>query len=196
MDPDVRYVTTQDGVRIAYTLAGSGSPHVLSPGVMTSHVQLEWSHPVMSQLLGELARHNTLIRFDPRGSGLSDRVLPETLDDYLRDIEAIVERTGLRRFGLTGLQLSSPATIAFAARRPTPPRPAPPSYPYTQKETLPWKSSKPSAPSPPSASSRTSPSRPTLPGASSRPPGSQQRSERRPLHTVAIAGHEHMRRLW
>jgi len=118
MDPDVRYVTTQDGVRIAYTLAGSGSPHVLSPGVMTSHVQLEWSHPVMSQLLGELARHNTLIRFDPRGSGLSDRVLPETLDDYLRDIEAIVERTGLRRFGLTGLQLSSPATIAFAARHP------------------------------------------------------------------------------
>src|SRR6266516_1638987 len=97
MDPDVRYATTQDGVRIAYTLAGSGSPHVLSPGVMTSHVQLEWSHPVMSQLLGELARNNTLIRVGPGASRLSDRVLPATLDDYLRDIEAIVERTGLRR---------------------------------------------------------------------------------------------------
>ena len=118
MEPEVRYVTTSDGVRIAYTVTGSGPPHVLSPGLMTSHVQLEWSHPVMSQLLGEFARYSTLIRFDPRGSGLSDRVLPEALDDYVRDMEAVVKRTNLNEFALTGLQLSAPAAISFAACHP------------------------------------------------------------------------------
>ena len=67
-------------------------------------------------LLSEFARYNTLIRFDPRGSGLSDRVLGQTLDEFVLDIEAVVGRTGFREFALVAVQLGTPAAIAFAAR--------------------------------------------------------------------------------
>ena len=70
MEPEVRYCTTADGVRIAYTVTSDGPPIVSCMEPIVSHVQLEWSHSVASRLLAELARHNTLIRFDFRGSGL------------------------------------------------------------------------------------------------------------------------------
>src|SRR5437879_4689245 len=98
MEPAVHYVTTTDGVRIAYTAAGEGPPVLLCVETMTSHVQLEWSRPVIGPIQREMARHNTLIRFDPRGSGLSDRVLAKTLDDSVLDVEAVVERAGFREF--------------------------------------------------------------------------------------------------
>jgi pimeloyl-ACP methyl ester carboxylesterase len=118
MQPEVRYCTTEDGVRIAYTVTGSGTPLVLYPEPMAAHAQLCWSHPNFGVFLRELARRNTLIMFDPRGTGLSQRVHGQTLDDYVLDIEAVVKRTGLRTFGFVGMQLSTPATIAFASRYP------------------------------------------------------------------------------
>src|SRR5207247_11388069 len=116
MDPEVRYCMTTDGVRIAYTVTGEGPPILFCPESPVSHVQLEWSRPVIGPLLREFARHNTLIRFDPRGSGLSDRMLPQSLNDWVLDIEAVVERTGLSEFAMSAVQLGTPAAIAFAAR--------------------------------------------------------------------------------
>jgi len=116
MEPEVRYCTTTDGVRIAYTVTGVGPPVVFCWDPIVSHVLLEWSHPLIKALLGELARSNTVIRFDPRCCGLSDRVLPQTLDEWILDIEAVVKRTGFREFALMAVQLASPPAIAFAAR--------------------------------------------------------------------------------
>ena len=116
MEPAVHYVMTADGVRIAYTVTGNGPPILFCSELVSSHVQLEWSQPVMGPLLSEFARYNTLIRFDPRGSGLSDRVLGQTLDEFVLDIEAVVGRTGFREFALVAVQLGTPAAIAFAAR--------------------------------------------------------------------------------
>jgi len=48
---------------------------VLGAWVVSNHVQLEWSQPVMGPLLSEFARYNTLIRFDPRGSGLENSIV-------------------------------------------------------------------------------------------------------------------------
>ncbi len=116
MEPEVRYCMTSDGVRIAYTVTGEGPPVVVCWDPIASHVQLEWSHPLFESLFGEFARFNTVIRFDPRGCGLSDRVLPQTLDGWVLDIEAVVKRTGFREFALMGGQVGSPPAIAFAAR--------------------------------------------------------------------------------
>jgi class 3 adenylate cyclase len=116
MEPEVHYVTTDDGVRIAYTVSGDGPPVVVCWDAIASHVQLEWSHPLIKVLFGELTRSNTVIRFDTRGCGLSDRVLPQTLDELVLDIEAVVQRTGFREFALMGFQFGSPPAIAFAAR--------------------------------------------------------------------------------
>jgi len=115
-EPEVRYCTTEDDVRIAYTVTGDGPPVVVCGDPIASHVQLEWSHPLFKVLFGELARSNTVIRFDPRGCGLSDRVLPQTLDEWVLDIEAVVKRAGFHEFALMGLQVGSPPAIAFAAR--------------------------------------------------------------------------------
>jgi class 3 adenylate cyclase/pimeloyl-ACP methyl ester carboxylesterase len=118
MEPEVRYCTTPDGVRIAYAVAGSGPPLVYCVEPITSHVQLEWSHPGAGRILRAHAKHNSLVRLDFRGSGLSDRVLPGSLDDSVLDIEAVVERTGLDQFALYANLGSTLPAVVFAARHP------------------------------------------------------------------------------
>ena len=118
MEPQVQYCTTSDGVRIAYTTTGAGPPHVFVTEQVVSHVQLESSQPVFRRLLGGLARHNTLIRFDGRNTGLSDRGLEIEADSTKLDIEAVVRRVGLEAFALTGVQLQSVGVIRFAAEHP------------------------------------------------------------------------------
>jgi pimeloyl-ACP methyl ester carboxylesterase len=118
MEPDVRYCTTADGVRIAYTVTGEGPVNVSIIDPIVSHVALEWSHPVSKRILEETARYFTLVRFDSRGTGLSERVLPTSLDDTLLDIEAVVERLRLDQFTLQANTTSTPTAIAFATRHP------------------------------------------------------------------------------
>jgi class 3 adenylate cyclase/pimeloyl-ACP methyl ester carboxylesterase len=118
MEPEVRYCTTGDGVRIAYSISGSGSPLLFCVEPMISHTQLEWSHPVAGRFLRAHALHNTLIRLDLRGSGLSDRVLPKELSDWVLDIETVIERTGFPQFAMEANLSATPPTIAFAARHP------------------------------------------------------------------------------
>jgi class 3 adenylate cyclase len=118
MQPDVRYCTTTDGVRIAYTVTGDGPPLVSLLDGIVSHVALEWSHPVMKRILEEEARLLTLVRLDSRGTGLSDRVSPASLDEVVLDLEAVVERLALKRFALHANTTSVHGAILFAARHP------------------------------------------------------------------------------
>ncbi|HEV8574529.1 MAG TPA: alpha/beta hydrolase [Dehalococcoidia bacterium] len=118
MEPEVRYSTTTDGVRIAYAVVGQGPPLLYCVEPIASHMQLEWSHIGSGRILRRHAQHNTLIRLDFRGSGLSDRVIATTLEDEVLDIEAVVARTGLTQFALYANLSSSLAAIAFAAGHP------------------------------------------------------------------------------
>ena len=118
MEPEVRYCTTADGVRIAYTVTGDGPVYLSLLDPIVSHVGLEWSHPLHAPHLELEARYFKLVRMDPRGAGLSERVVPKTLDDTLLDIEAVVEKLGLRSFTLHSNTSATPTAIAFAARHP------------------------------------------------------------------------------
>ena len=93
-------------------------PHLWAWESVASHVQLEWSQPVWGRYLEELARHNKLIRYDARGSGLSDRIQPAGVEDQLLDLEAVVARLGLDAFALSANQSMSPVALMFAARYP------------------------------------------------------------------------------
>jgi class 3 adenylate cyclase/alpha-beta hydrolase superfamily lysophospholipase len=120
--PPVQYCTTSDGIRIAYTVSGSGQPLVFMTETVVSHTQLEWSHPVFGALVRRLAERLTLIRFDARGSGLSDRVRApgpdENLYASLDDLEAVTQKIGIDRFGLCSIQIAAMGAIRYAASNP------------------------------------------------------------------------------
>jgi pimeloyl-ACP methyl ester carboxylesterase/DNA-binding CsgD family transcriptional regulator len=66
-----------------------------------------------------LARNRRLVRYDARGCGLSDWDVPEfSLDVWLRDLEAVVDAAGLKRFSLLGISQGGPIAIAYAVRHP------------------------------------------------------------------------------
>ncbi len=112
----MRYALTPDGVRIAFATAGRGSPLVRAPNAPFSHCQLEWPQGTFFE---RLCRHRMVVPFDPRGTGLSDRVVEDySLDARLLDIDAVADALGLNSFALHGIGFSGPLVIAYAARNP------------------------------------------------------------------------------
>jgi pimeloyl-ACP methyl ester carboxylesterase len=119
MEPVIQYAMTSDGVNVAFSVLGEGSPLVFLPVLPLSHLQVEWQMPGMREFLEAFAVRHTVIRFDARGLGLSDRHDSErTLDAHLRDLEAVVAKLGLQKFALFGASYSGPMAIRYAARHP------------------------------------------------------------------------------
>jgi pimeloyl-ACP methyl ester carboxylesterase len=66
-----------------------------------------------------LSRRHRLIRYDERGCGLSDRDIPPPgFEEWVRDLETVVDAAGLDRFPLLGLSQGAPVAITYAARHP------------------------------------------------------------------------------
>jgi len=116
MEQQIRFCTASDGVRIAYAIVGDGPPVVYATGWPT-HLELEWEAPSSRSFLETLAQGCTLVRYDMRGTGLSDRDADDfTLDALTRDLEAVVEHVGLDRFDLVSLGvLAGPIAMTYAA---------------------------------------------------------------------------------
>ncbi len=114
----IRFGTARDGVRIAFATAGEG-PALVRVNNWFTHLELDWTNPVWRHWSEALAERRMLIRYDPRGSGLSDRdVLDISLDALVSDLEAVVDSLKLRRFSLIGLCQGGAIAIAYAARHP------------------------------------------------------------------------------
>ena len=119
MEPRIQYAKTSDGVNIAYFKLGSGPPLLTVHAIPYSHLELEWAHPGYRSWDERLARGTTLVRYDNRGSGLSDRGIESfTLDDLILDIEAVAGRLGLEKLALLGISQGATVATAFAARHP------------------------------------------------------------------------------
>src|SRR5688500_2463253 len=121
MDPTgqrLRFCTAPDGVRIAYALTGDGPPLVKAANWL-SHLEFDWVSPVWRHWLTELSRNNTLIRYDERGNGLSDRDVDDLgFEAWVSDLETVVEARGLDRFPLFGMSQGGAVAIAYAVRHP------------------------------------------------------------------------------
>jgi pimeloyl-ACP methyl ester carboxylesterase/DNA-binding CsgD family transcriptional regulator len=114
----IRFCTAPDGVRLAYATVGKGPPLVRAAHWMT-HLEFDWESPVWRPWLTELARHNTLVRYDQRGCGLSDRDAGDiSFAAWLSDLETVVDAAGLARFVLFGASQSASLAIAYAAKHP------------------------------------------------------------------------------
>ena len=85
-----------------------------------SHVQLEWQQPMLRATYSRVvAQGRMLVRFDPRGVGLSDRDVDDlSLDAWLLDMEAVVDHLGLKTFGLLGLEHGGLTAMGYAVRHP------------------------------------------------------------------------------
>ena len=118
-EPRIQYAKTKDGVSIAYWTLGEGMPFVYMPWMGISHIELEWQFPEIRRWYERLAQKRILVRYDGRGSGLSDRDVADfSLEAHVMDLEAVVDRLGLESFALYGEAYAGPVAIAYAARHP------------------------------------------------------------------------------
>jgi len=114
----IRFVSGQDGVRICYATHGKGPPLVKAANWL-SHVDLDWNSPVWRHWLRDLSAEHTLVRYDERGCGLSEREVADlSFESWVRDLECVVDAIGLRRFPLLGVSQGGAVAIAYAARHP------------------------------------------------------------------------------
>lgn len=114
----LRFCTSSDGVRLAYASVGSGPPLVKAANWL-SHIEYDWRSPIWRHWIDALARGRTLIRYDTRGCGLSDREPAEvSFEAWVRDLEAVVDAAGLERFPLLGISQGGAVAVAYAVRHP------------------------------------------------------------------------------
>jgi len=119
VEQQIRFCTTTDGIGIAYATVGDGPPVVYATGWPT-HLELEWEALSTRTFLESLAEGCTLIRYDMRGTGLSDQDVDDfSLATLTRDLEAVVVHLGLSGFDLVSLGvLGGPIAMTFAAGHP------------------------------------------------------------------------------
>jgi pimeloyl-ACP methyl ester carboxylesterase len=114
----IRFCRSRDGTRLAYAVCGSGPP-IVWIGHWIRHLDLDWSCLVWRPWLSMLSRDFTVIRFDWRGCGLSDRgELDYSPERYLEDCEAVVDAAQLQSFVMIGMAHGGSTGIAYAARHP------------------------------------------------------------------------------
>src|SRR4029450_9510442 len=115
----VEYVTTSDGVRIAYARRGRGQVVVWMPPIPARHIELEWKQPDDRRWLEWLASRYTLVQYDPRGMGLSDRNVGSfSLEAFERDLDAVVGRVATGAVSLFAKVNSGAMAVAYAAHHP------------------------------------------------------------------------------
>ncbi len=118
LEQEIQSFTTSDGVRIAYTIGGSGPPLVRAIDWL-NHLDFEWKNPFRRLWFSQIMRHNMLLRYDQRGSGLSDWNVDDfSFERSLSDFEELIDAVGFDRFALVGSCQGGPIGAAYAARHP------------------------------------------------------------------------------
>lgn len=114
----VHFTNSFDGTRIAYAYSGTGPPLVKAATFM-SHLEYDWESPVWRHWLEEFTHDHTLIRYDERGNGLSDRDVKDlSFEAWVRDLEAVVDAAGVNQFPLFANSQAGTVAIAYTVRNP------------------------------------------------------------------------------
>jgi DNA-binding SARP family transcriptional activator/pimeloyl-ACP methyl ester carboxylesterase len=114
----VQTCMAQDGVRLAYARVGEGPPLVKAANWL-NHLEFDFASPVWRHWIEAFSRDYSFLRYDERGTGLSDwDVFDISFDAFVRDLETVVDAAGLERFPLLGLSQGCAISIAYAVRHP------------------------------------------------------------------------------
>jgi pimeloyl-ACP methyl ester carboxylesterase len=116
--PEIRFCTTADGVRIAYSVVGTGPLLVRVLGHFT-HLEMEWDWPALRLLWEGLAERHTVVRYDGRGIGLSDR-WPEAFTEETRqlDLDAVLNAVQAEKAALLGISEGGWTAAVYANAHP------------------------------------------------------------------------------
>jgi class 3 adenylate cyclase/pimeloyl-ACP methyl ester carboxylesterase len=115
---EIHFCSAPDGVQLAYSMVGQGPP-LMKTGNWMTHLEYDLESPIWRHLYRELAQDRTLIRYDARGNGLSDRTVDDiSFDAFVSDLEAVIEASGVDRFALFGISQGCAVSIAYAVRHP------------------------------------------------------------------------------
>lgn len=107
-----------DGVQIAYARVGRGPPILKAPNWL-NHIEYEWRSPVWGPVLTALAKNHELVRFDQRGTGLSDWDVEDISESaMISDMETVVQAAGLKQFALLGISQGCAYSIRYAVNHP------------------------------------------------------------------------------
>src|SRR5712691_3587805 len=89
--PETRYARSGD-VSIAYQAFGEGPPDIIWVSGVISNVEYQWAEPRFASHLRRMGSFGRIIRFDKRGTGLSDSVggVP-TLEQRMDDVRAVLD---------------------------------------------------------------------------------------------------------
>ena len=116
--PETRYALSGD-VHIAYQVTGEGPfDLVFVPGYVT-HIEMQWRLPGFGDFLADLGSFCRLIRFDKRGTGMSDPVSgAPNLETRMDDVRAVMDAVGSERAAFYGLSEGAAMSVLFAATYP------------------------------------------------------------------------------
>ena len=116
-EQEIQFCITRDGVQLEFA-HGRRSAAVKTGNCMT-HLEFDFQSPIWRHLYRELSRDHTLIRYDTRGNGLSDREVENvSFETFVGDLESVVDAAGLERFALLGISQGCAVAVAYAARHP------------------------------------------------------------------------------
>jgi pimeloyl-ACP methyl ester carboxylesterase/DNA-binding CsgD family transcriptional regulator len=112
------FCASSDGVRLAYGVHGSGPPLVKAANWLT-HLEKDWESPVWRHWLEALGETHTVVRYDERGCGLSDREAGNLdVPTWMDDLEAVADAAEVERFTLLGISQGAAVAIAYAVANP------------------------------------------------------------------------------
>src|SRR4051794_11649506 len=115
---DIQFCETADGVRIAYAVSGSGPLLVRVLGHFT-HLEMEWEWPDLRHFWQELARRFTVVRYDGRGIGLSEKYAGEFTEEARQlDLHAVLNRLDADKATLLGISEGGWTAAAYVNEHP------------------------------------------------------------------------------
>jgi DNA-binding winged helix-turn-helix (wHTH) protein len=114
----ITFCRSHDGLKLAVARSGKGLA-VVKSGTWLTNVEKDWGSALWSPLYTRLASEFELIRYDPRGCGLSEWDAADiSFERFVDDLEAVVDALQLEKFALLGISQGAAVSIAYAARHP------------------------------------------------------------------------------
>jgi len=120
VQPDTSYARLE-GDRIGYQVFGHGPPDVVTTIGSFSHMDLVWEDPGIALYFRSLGSFSRVIRFDRRGTGVSDRLHLELLppwESWAEELAVVLDAVGSERAAIIAQLDAGPMALMFASTRP------------------------------------------------------------------------------